>query len=77
MTPARARYLIRQPRHTRPGRGGAKRGWFYIEEDGLSVLAPCGPGHDATFVRLTWKQIEQALALRRAAMNGEAPRANE
>jgi hypothetical protein len=66
MTPKQARYRMRKSRAIRPAKGGASAGWYYVEDGGIFVL--CARVQSGiTQVRLTWKQIEQALALKRAA----------
>jgi len=47
-----------------------QRGWYYIESDGLSVLAGGRDGF-AKAVKITWRQIDLALKIRRLAGNGE------
>lgn len=68
MTPTQARRAMRKPRYTRRGKGGVGKGWYYVEDEGISVLAvQDGVG---TQVRLTWQQIEQAMELRRLSKIG-------
>lgn len=68
MTRTQARYRMRKARYTRAAKGGVRPGWYYIEDGGITVLGITPlPRAGTVVVRLTWKQIEQALALRRAA----------
>lgn len=67
MTPAQARYKMRKPRGIRRGPGGLRAGWYYIEEGGISVLAENLMAGETVQMLLTWKQIEQALAIKRCA----------
>ena len=64
MTPAKAKWKMLRPRKTRCQSGGTP-GWYYVEEDGVSVFNENCKG---AFSFLTWRQIHQALALRRAAV---------
>lgn len=70
MKPSRARYKMRKARYTRAGKGGIRPGWYYIEEEGLTVLGATTTG--TVQVRLSWKQVEQSLAIRRSALTQEA-----
>ena len=68
MKASTAKYRMRLPRYTRSGKSGIMAGWYYIEDDGISVLCSAAKALEgATMVKLTWKQIEQALALRDAS----------
>lgn len=72
MSPAEARRKMLHPRATRRYKDIPTAGWYYIEEEGLTVLAPPERG-DALCVRLSWEQVEQALAIKRlAASAGES-----
>lgn len=77
MTPAQARYRMRKARYTRAAKGGIRPGWYYIEDEGVTVIGATTRAGTVQ-VRLTWKQIEQALALKRAAkrvgVNGDEQR---
>lgn len=66
MTRAQARYRMRKARYTRAAKGGVRPGWYYVEDGGVTVLGSA-VRLGTVQIRLTWKQIEQALALRRAA----------
>lgn len=69
MTPSKARYAMRKARYTRAAKGGIRPGWYYVEEEGLTVLGATSNG--TVQVRLTWKQVAQALALKRCAQQHE------
>lgn len=56
-----------RPRKTRCVIGGTP-GWYYVEDEGISVFNENSPG---AFTVLTWRQIDQALALIKDAHNGE------
>lgn len=66
MKPARARYKMRKARYTRAAKGGIRPGWYYIEDEGLTVLGATSTG--TVQVRLAWRQVELALAIRRCAL---------
>lgn len=58
-----AKKKMLQPRRTRCVIGGTP-GWYYVENEGISVFNENSPG---AFSVLTWRQIQQALALKRTA----------
>jgi hypothetical protein len=63
MTPTQAKRAMLKPRKTRCRCGGTP-GWYYVEDEGISVINENSSGA-ITF--LSWRQIDQALALKAAA----------
>lgn len=60
----KAKYRMLRPRRCREVFGGGP-GWYYVEPEGIAVLND--QAEKVTYQYLTWKQIDQALALKRAA----------
>ena len=75
MTPAQAQYKMRQPRRCKiVGASGEKldwESWYYVEGGGLDIMVRKPGGAGTVAVKITTRQLEQALALIRAA--GSAP----
>lgn len=75
MTPAKAQYTMRQPRKCQIAGGVSKRlnweAWYYVESRGIDILVR-KPGVGTVAVKLTKKQLEQALALIRDAKQKES-----
>lgn len=65
MTPTQARRAMLMPRQTRSYRDCPGKGHYYVEDEGVTVVVDIRKGVE--MVRLNWKQIEQALALKRTA----------
>lgn len=58
-----AKRKMLRPRKTRSLIGGTP-GWYYVEDEGISVFNENSPG---AFSVLTWRQIHQAVALKQSA----------
>lgn len=67
MTPTQAKRAMLKPRKARCIHGGTP-GWYYVEDEGISVINENAKGA-ITF--LSWRQIEQAIALRAALSEPE------
>jgi len=70
MTRAQAQYKMRQSRRCQIGGAASDKldwqAWYYVEGAGLDVMVR-KPGSGTVAVKLTKRQLEQALALIRAA----------
>jgi hypothetical protein len=69
MTPTQAKRAMLRPRKTRCVIGGTP-GWYYVEDEGISVF---NENCKTAFSVLTWKQIEQAVALKSTSDRGAKP----
>lgn len=66
MTPVQAKRAMLMPRYTRSYRDCPTTGHYYVENEGITVVIDKG----LEMVRLNWKQIEQAIALKKIANRG-------
>lgn len=67
MTKTQARSAMLQPRQIREAKHGHQKGWFYIEDDGLSVITRGTDGGAPVAVKLPWSQLQKAIAVHRTA----------